>query len=133
MTVNMAIKNITDPCTLFKGNKAIGAVKISSCRRYLANLTLNKEMFDELIRPLMTIRKDVKDIEKYVVLKFCTLDGTFIDTNIEEEDGAEKVAEWFEDVRVVSAFHLKYRMVPDTFKEVEGYGAAFSEQGENDE
>lgn len=91
------------------------------------SIRLIKEDFDKLLNGLSDMSRSL--MHSIGHLRCCPISGMFIqptlDLGDEENEIMEKI---FADTYAVSEFDLRYRMVPDFFKDVEGYGAGLSSE-----
>lgn len=90
-------------------------------------IRLIKEDIDKLLINLPDMSKSL--MHSIGHLRCCPISGMFIqptlDLGNEENEIMENI---FADTYAVSEFELRYRMVPDFFKNVEGYGVGLSSE-----
>lgn len=91
------------------------------------SIRLIKEDFDKLLGGLSDMSKSV--MHSIGHLRCCPISGMFIQPTLDLGDEENEIMEnIFNDTYVVSEFDLRFRMVPDFFKEVDGYGAGLSSE-----
>lgn len=68
------------------------------------------------------VSKYVKNLDgtepRHAYFTYSIYDGFFITSMF---DHVEEIDDFFADTRIVDSFNLRWGMVPDTFKDVEGY------------
>lgn len=83
---------------------------------------------DDAAKALVSEDKEAIELltYKHMYLSYSPITGMFIETRWMNEALDEKL----EDTRVVDEFNFRWGMVPDSFKDVEGYRSAPSSGGE---
>ncbi|NTV78162.1 MAG: hypothetical protein HGA25_03210 [Clostridiales bacterium] len=90
-------------------------------------IRLAKEDFEKLLSGLSDMAKSLMHSIGHI--RCCPISGMFIQPTLDLGDDENGIIEnIFADTYAVSEFDLRYRMVPDFFKNVEGYGSCFSEK-----
>lgn len=124
---DMAIQGTGKPTLLIKDNKVLATVRVEALSSNHASVTLTEGDYAQLIKPLAPdLQCGHYPVHKLVYLRFSPYSGMYLECNLDGRD-AEAVNEWFEYTRIVDEFNLHYGMVPDTFKDVEGYRKRFDE------
>lgn len=126
--MHSAIENVGRSTLIIKGDKVIGKTVVSGMRgNQVAMITLSEADYNKFVKPLLQSDADewrrpcgVAE-HKLVSFRFLPWSGGFIECNIGANPSGGAVDEWFDDVRIVDEFNLGYGMVPDLFKDVEGY------------
>ncbi len=121
-----AVETVGREVVLIRDNKVIGEGYVST----MSGGVVTVEMRDDRAKALVEDSEMVKlwgekfpeKKFKYSLFHFCSYAGNYLGEN-EEQYSLKN----FDDIRVVDKFNLRYRMVPSTFKDVEGYGAVSSE------
>jgi hypothetical protein len=117
-----ALQNVGKTVLFIKDNKVVGKGRgqIGRGDEWHGIRIESGELFEQL--------KDIEPFNtpgigtKHALIRFSPTLGSFIGFGFTDEfPQAEEILEY---VRVVDEFNLGYRMVPDTFKDTEGYGVA---------
>ncbi len=116
MDMKKAINNFTG-IILVKDNKVVAKMKPWSIRDGVISVVFEGDARDHINIP-------VKNREYYVI-RYSTYTGEYLDDNFIEDD--EEMLDYFENTRVCNEFELRWGMVPDSFKDVEGYRKAIEE------
>ena len=91
------------------------------------SIRLIKEDFEKLLSGLSDMSKSL--MHSIGHLRCCPISGMFIQPTLDLGDKENEIMEnIFADTYAVGEFELRYRMVPDFFKNVEGYGAGLSSE-----
>lgn len=123
-----AIESVGREVLLIRDKRIIG----EGYSRSSADGTIAIEMLDERAKALIADSLAVKlwgtsfpeKKFKYSTFKFCQFTGEYIDMSHHDP---YMLCPTLSDVRVVDKMGLHYGIVPDTFKDVEGYNAIHAE------
>lgn len=120
-----AVRN-TGRLSLIKDNKVVGEAKVCIRR---GDEWVGIEMVSAEAIDLVKEHSTYKLLGKHSFWRFSPITGHFLGCNFpndenEDADGLSVLG----DVRVVDADNLKYGLVPDTFKDVEGYRSYFDKR-----
>lgn len=123
-----AIENVGREVLLIRDKRIIGeGYSVSS-----SSGTISIEMRDERAKALISDSLAVKlwgerfpeKKFKYATFKFCQFTGAYLDASYYDPD---MLCPTLSGVRVVDKMGLHYGIVPDAFKDVEGYNAIHAE------
>lgn len=117
-----ALQNVGKTVLFIKDNKVIGkgSSQIGHGDDWHGIRVESGEIFDQLkdLAPFNSGKLGIK----HSYIRFSPLSGVYLGMNFSDE--YPEVDALLEMVRVVDEFNFGYRMAPDSFKEVEGYGVA---------
>lgn len=103
---------------LVKDNKIIGNAKWAGIKDGVVSVYFK----DESIVSKFSNHTGI--YTQYVYFYYSIYTGDFLSSNFDDD---KEVDEFFDDTRIVDAFNLRWGMVPDSFKDVEGYRKAIEE------
>jgi hypothetical protein len=119
-----AVENVGREVWLIKDNKIVGEGYSGAMREGEVSI----EMRDDRAKALVENSDQVKawgeshpeKKYKWSLFRFLTVTGTYVGEG-------ESFCEELDDILVVDKFNLRYGMVPDTFKDTEGYRSVSSD------
>ena len=97
---------------LVKDNKIIGNAKWAAIRDGVVSVYFKDENI------VSKFSGHTENYSQYVFFYYSTYTGDFLFSNFDE---IEEIDDFFADTRIVDSFNLRWGMVPDRFKDVEGY------------
>lgn len=115
---NKAFNGGNNDIYLVKDNKIIGNAKWAGIKDGVVSVYFKDE---SIVSKFST---HTGTYSQYVFFYYSIYTGDFISSNVED---IKEVNEFFDDTRIVDAFNLRWGMVPDSFKDVEGYRKAIEE------
>lgn len=122
-----AIETAGKPTLLVQGTKVLGNVKISGMCGAEVSVNLSPELYEQMIAPVVEKRDYGYPPEKLTFLRFSPYAGMYLSNNLDSDSERTAVDAVFEHCRIVDEFNFAWGLVPDVFKEVEGYRARLSE------
>lgn len=127
-----AIETVGRSTLVIKGKEILCKTIVVGMRGHeSASINFPEAEFAKYIDPLIgDLDTGSYPRHKLLFIHFSPFSGMFLDHN--STPGGEKLDEWLEDVRIVDEMNFRYRMVPDVFKEVAGYGDGFVGEGDVD-
>lgn len=111
---------------LFRDNKLVGIARHAvSCDQWCGVQLISGELYDQLAASdaakILTVR--------HIYPRFYPYTGAYYGCGMTDTPEIDKM---FENVMAVNSFELKFGMVPDSFKGVEGYRSGFSPEDQQD-
>lgn len=130
-----AVENVGREVVLIRDNKVIGEGYSVTKAGGIVSIEMRDDAAKALIENSMQVKVLAESFPekkyKWAYFRFFGFDGSYADSE-DDRYHAE-----FENVRVVDKFNLRYGIVPDSFKDVEGCGAIHNrddaDDGEPDE
>ncbi len=113
MYLNKAIENGNDGITIFKDGKVFAKARKATQREGDVGIHLLPE-YEYLIPDL-----GVDLPKKWVFLHYCAFSGRFLHAFVDTPE----IDAIFEDTLAVDSFNLRFGMVPEHFKNCEGYNS----------
>lgn len=119
-----AVENVGREVLLIKDNKVVGEGFAAAMADGIVSIEMRDDRAKTLVENSTQVQAWVSSFPdkkyKWASFKFCSFTGTYLDTD-------EVFCEALEHIQVVDKFSLRYGMVPDSFKDTEGYRAAQQE------
>lgn len=111
---NMAVEGCGNEILIIKDNKIVGKGRAQMCTNYQVDISIE----DEAGRAFFADDFAVKILGwKNTYFRYYMTTGVYLPTFMDEPDGRGK------ETRIVDAFKLSFGMVPDSFKDIEGYNS----------
>lgn len=128
MLYDMAVESTGSEVWLVKDNKIIGEGWVGASSSLICSVEMRDDRAKELVKNSNIVQMWLKGTRpekafKWSLFKFAMWSGRYVDT---PEDDDWYVKE-LEGVRVVDKRRLAYGMVPDDFKDCEGYQSHIKE------
>lgn len=124
-SIHRAVENLSADILVVQNNKVICTAKgfVGNGDKWVAVTFVEDSSIVEKIKQTKFYETHKENLHwKYLPFRFMPITGTFLCCGFTgHEEIMEELEAIFEDVRIVNAFQLRWGMVPDTFKDVEGY------------
>lgn len=105
---------------IIRDNKVIGKGMSQLSRNYSAFITLE----DSAARGLIPKDRIFDEIGyRHTYLRYCSMTGVFLSV-YEGDPEWDDINDSLKDTRIVDSFNFQWGMVPDSFKDVVGYGSS---------
>lgn len=128
-----AIETVGRLTLLTRGTKVLGRVHTGGMCRAEVVILLTPELYEQLIAPVVVKRDYGYPPEKVTFLRFSPYTGEYMSNNLDDDGDIKAVDGVFDNCRVVDEFNFGWGLVPEVFREVEGYRErmnALTEPGE---
>jgi hypothetical protein len=123
---NLAITRDHFPILIVKNGVVVGKARWSAAADGITSMRITEGKALEWVEKIAVEHGGGVMEAKHFNPRYFDFDGSYAPR---PEDGWEFIDKAFEGTRAVSEFALGYAMVPDSFKDVVGYGAKHSEVG----